>query len=286
MNIAISGATGFIGTHLTTYFNAKGHTVIPLRHAMFRDEMDGQLSQILSNVDVVINLAGASINHRWSKAYMQELIHSRIDVTSKLIKALHQVSHKPNLFISVSAVGYYPNDKVYDETTAKKGDSFLADICHLWENEAQKCPSDIRLVITRLGVVLASDGGALLNMLEPIKRFKIAGIVSPGTQYISWVDIQDVCSSMEFIITHTDVTGVVNLVAPEQVTNRDFTNALAKTFRAMLVVKVPQWVFHLMLGKGASVLIDNVQVYPKRMLDLGYEFKTSTITDFFKTIKS
>lgn len=286
MNIAISGATGFIGSHLTSYFQAKGHSVVPLGHAIFRDEMVGQLNQILSNVDIVINLAGASINHRWSEAYMQEIIHSRIDVTSKLVAALHEVVHKPKLFISVSAVGYYPNDKLYDEDTSRKGNSFLAKVCDLWEAEARKCPSDIRLVITRLGVVFATDGGALINMLKPIKLFKIAGVVYPGTQYISWVDLKDVCSAMEFITLHPEITGVVNLVAPQQISNYELTKLLAKTYGGIFVLKIPQWVFHLMLGKGASVLVDNTQVYPKRMLEYGYKFNTPTINDFFKTIKS
>ena len=145
MNIAISGASGFIGTHLTAYLNKQGHTIIPLRHAIFRDEMDGELQQIISHCDGIINLAGASINHRWTHSYMEELVRSRIDVTSRLVKAMKSSAHKPSFFISVSAVGYYSDKGSYDEKTAVKGEGFLAELCHLWEAEAKNCPPETQI---------------------------------------------------------------------------------------------------------------------------------------------
>lgn len=159
MNIAMTGATGYIGKHLSNYLTEKGgHRIIPLGRSMFREGMSGYLIQTLTHCDVVINLAGAPINKRWTPEYKQELFNSRIVVTNRIIRALNAVKTKPKLMISASAVGYYPSEAEVDEYTRTRGEGFLSDLCYAWEKEAKHCPEPTRLVITRFGVVLSPDG--------------------------------------------------------------------------------------------------------------------------------
>ena len=175
MNIAMTGATGYIGKHLSSYLTEKGgHRIIPLGRAMFREGMSGLLVQTLTHCDVIINLAGAPINQRWTPEHKQELFNSRITVTHRIIRALNAVKTKPKLMISASAVGYYPSLVESDEYTQTRGDGFLSDLCYAWEKEAKRCPQPTRLVITRFGVVLSPDGGAMQQMLRPLRATKDA----------------------------------------------------------------------------------------------------------------
>ena len=135
MNIAMTGATGYIGKHLSNYLTEKGgHRIIPLGRSMFREGMSGHLIQTLAHCDVIINLAGAPINKRWTPEYKQELFNSRIVVTHRIIRALNAVKTKPKLMISASAVGYYPPVVEADEYTRTRGDGFLSDLCYAWED--------------------------------------------------------------------------------------------------------------------------------------------------------
>ena len=158
MRIAISGASGFVGTYLSNYFGNKGYEILPLSRKMLTEEYGGQLADVLSHSDIVINLAGASINGRWTASYKKELHDSRIITTRTLVNAINKLTNKPKIFISASAVGYYSSDRCYDENNAVLGSSFLSNLCCEWENEAKKIASDVRLAITRFGVVLAAKG--------------------------------------------------------------------------------------------------------------------------------
>ena len=137
MNIAISGASGFIGKHLTEYLTERGHRIVPLGRPMFREGTSGHLIQALSHCDVVINLAGAPISKRWTPEYKKELYDSRIKVTHRIIRAMDAVKTKPRLMISASAVGYYPEDGTFDEYTNTRGSGFLAELCYAWEKEGR-----------------------------------------------------------------------------------------------------------------------------------------------------
>ena len=209
MNIAMTGATGYIGKHLSSYLTEKGgHRVIPLGRSMFREGMSGLLIQTLAHCDVVINLAGAPINKRWTPEYKQELFNSRIVVTHRIVRALNAVKTKPKLMISASAVGYYPPEVEADEYTRTRGEGFLSDLCYAWEKEAKRCPEPTRLVITRFGVVLSPDGGAMQQMLRPLQATKVATAIGPGTQSFPWIALHDLCRAMEFFIGHEETQGV------------------------------------------------------------------------------
>ena len=145
--------------------------------------------------------------------------------------------------ISASAVGYYPEKGTFDEYTNTRGSGFLAELCYAWEKEARRCPSQTRLVITRFGIVLSPDGGAMEQMLRPLRITRVAGVIGPGTQPFPWIAIQDLCRAMEFIIRHEEASGVFNLVAPQQVSQYAFTQAMAARYHAWMKVVVSKSLF-------------------------------------------
>ncbi|WP_455586690.1 TIGR01777 family oxidoreductase [Bacteroides sp.] len=283
MNIAITGASGFIGRHLTAFLTEQGHRVVPMGRPMFREGMLGYLVQALSHCDVVINLAGAPINRRWTPEYKHELYDSRIHVTHRIVRALSAVRQKPKLMISASAVGYYPLRGTFDEYTRTRGDGFLSDLCYAWEKEARRCPTQTRLVITRFGVVLSPDGGAMSQMFRPLSM-KFAAAIGPGTQPFPWISIDDLCRAMAFFIENNTLQGVFNLVSPQEITQAAFTRAFAKAYRAWGTVIVPRFVFRMMYGEGAAVLTDGQYVRPKRLLEEGFRFTDDTVGQLFRGV--
>lgn len=290
MNIAISGASGYIGKRLSKYLTETGgHRILPLGRSMFREDMTGHLIQTLAHCDVIINLAGASINHRWTPEYKKELYNSRINVTHRIIRALGAVKTKPKLMISASAVGYYPSTDTilsstipFDEHFHVHGDDFLAQLCHLWEKEAQRCPQSTRLVITRFGIVLSPDGGAMQKMLQPLKMTKVATALGPGTQPFPWIDIRDLCRAMSFIIENDSMQGIYNFVAPQQVSQYAFTCMMAKAFHAWTTVVMPRAAIHLLYGEAASFLTAGQYVCPTRLLEAGFTYSVPTVEKLFE----
>lgn len=271
MNIAISGASGFIGAHLSAFLTQIGHHIFPLGRKMFTDNGHEDLINILSQCDIIINLAGAPINKRWTRTYKKELYDSRILVTRKIVQALKGLSHKPQLFISTSAIGYYPSFGHFDENDEVNASGFLPTLCRNWEAEAKKCPSDIRLAITRFGIVLSTDGGALRSILLPVK-IKIAGMIAPGSQPFPWISITDLCRAMLLIIQTPTLSGVINFVTPETPTQRTFTEAMGNHYHTWLNITIPLFVFKLIYGEAASFLTTGQKVTPLRLQKAGFKF--------------
>lgn len=249
---------------------------------MFREGMSGYLIQTLTHCDVVINLAGAPINKRWTPEYKQELFNSRIVVTHRIIRALNAVKTKPKLMISASAVGYYPPEVEADEYTRTRGEGFLSDLCYAWEKEAKRCPEPTRLVITRFGVVLSPDGGAMQQMLRPLQATKVATAIGPGTQSFPWIALHDLCRAMEFFIGHEETQGVFNLVAPQQISQYDFTHEMGKAYQAWTTIVAPQRAFRIFYGEAASFLTAGQKVRPTRLLEAGFRFSVPNVERLFK----
>lgn len=276
MRIAISGNSGFIGQHLTEFLSAGGDVVVPLKHAMFRSRSNEKLKQALTGCDVVINLAGATINQRWTRKAKRKIMNSRIYTTRRLVSIINEMEVKPKVFISASAVGIYPDNGIYSESSTSVGTGFLSEVCIRWEDEAQKLSRDIRLVVARFGVVLSKDGGALPKMLLPF-RFFVGGKIASGKQGFSWIHIEDVLHAMLFIIEHKDLSGVVNLVAPQPLTNRAFTKVVAEVMHRPAWLPLPRRVFRYLYGEGEELITKGQQAYPVRLLSAGYVFRYSDI---------
>lgn len=278
--IAISGASGFVGTHLTHFFKSLGYQVSKIS----REELANSslLSKKFEQTDIVINLSGANIIHRWSDEYKKELYHSRIDTTQKIVTAIQSANNKPKVLISTSAVGIYSNKKINSEEDCEYGKNFLARLCKTWEETALKAKNDTRVVIFRFGIVLGKNGGALQSMLLPFK-LGLGGTIGKGNQYFSFVHIDDLKNAFKFVIEQETLSGAFNLSAPHPTTNKGLTKALGKTLNRPILFPVPEFVLRLIYGEGASVLTDGQSMIPQRLEENGFRFQFKTIE---KTIEN
>lgn len=283
MKIAISGVSGFIGLHLSSYFGNQGDEIVPLTRELF-DRQDAEvLADRVSGCDVVVNLAGAPINRRWTQDYKQVIFDSRIKTTRLLVDAINRSAVRPRTFISTSATGYYPSEGCYDEFNAVQGGGFLADLCGRWEEEARKLGEGVRLLITRFGVVLAPRGGALEKMVQSA-RLGVAAVTGSGRQPFSWIGIEDHVRAMEFVIRNDSLSGAVNFVAPEQVDYSDFIHLAAKHYHSFATLRVPQSLLRTFLGELGEWLTQGQCVIPKKLLDAGFVFRRPTLAAFFDSL--
>lgn len=279
MRIAISGASGFVGTYLTKTCKDRGYEIVPLNRFYFESGSEDLLRKAISGCEVVINLAGASINRIWTKSYKKEIYESRIPITRKIVSAINSLEVKPQLLISASAVGYYPSQGCFDEFNSRPGNKFLSKICIEWEQEAQKVNPEVRLAITRFGIILAPKGGAFGKMILPTK-LGIATVMGNGKQPFAWIDQKDHARAIEFIINHSEIKGIVNLVAPERITNFEFTTIIAKCLNSWMMLKVPATLLKLIMGEAASLLTEGQCVIPEKLLEAGFIFQSESMEDF------
>lgn len=280
--IAISGANGFVGTSLTNFFSSFGYKIVPLSRDILNNK--SKLEEVLNSADIVINLAGANIINRWSESYKKLLYSSRIDTTSKIVNAISSISNKPKLLISTSAVGIYDNKSIYDENGSFSND-FLSNLCQDWEKEALKAKNEAtKVAIFRFGIILGKDGGALQKMITPFK-FGLGGTIGNGKQAFSFIHINDLLNAYKFVIEN-DCDGVFNLTAPTPTTNKGLTLALGKTLKRPTILPVPEFVLKLIFSEGARVLTDGQSAIPKKLLNLGFEFKFKTIEETIENLCS
>lgn len=280
--IAITGASGFVGTSLTKFFSNLGYKIIPLSREILNNK--DKLEEILNSCDIVINLAGANIINRWSESYKKLLYSSRIDTTSKIVNAINNISNKPKLLISTSAVGIYDNKTTHNENGTFSND-FLSNLCQDWEKKALEAKNDITKVsIFRFGIVLGKNGGALQKMLTPFK-LGLGGTIGSGKQAFSFVHIDDLLNAYKFVIENSH-EGIFNLTAPKPTTNKGLTLALGKTLKRPTILPVPEFVLKLIFSEGARVLTDGQSAIPKKLLDLGFEFKFKTIEETIENLCS
>jgi uncharacterized protein (TIGR01777 family) len=278
--IAITGASGFVGTSLTKYFSNLGYKII----AISRDILNNQekLKDTLNQTDIVINLAGANIINRWSDSYKKLLYSSRIDTTSKIVNAINSIENKPKLLISTSAVGIYDNKSTHNENGTFSND-FLSNLCQDWEKEALKANNETtKVAIFRFGIVLGRDGGAFAKMITPFK-LGLGGIIGSGNQAFSYIHIVDLLRAYQFVIENK-FSGVFNLTAPKPTTNLLFTRALGKALRRPTIFPVPEFILKLIFSEGAKVLTDGQDVTPEKLLSLGFKFEYKNIEETLQAL--
>ncbi|MFK7974100.1 MAG: TIGR01777 family oxidoreductase [Rickettsiaceae bacterium] len=291
MNIMITGGTGFIGSALTEFFLQQGHNITILTRNT-RNLPNIRVIQSIKKInsaekiDVIINLAGATINKRWSNSYKKELINSRLTITQDVISLIKKLQSKPRLLISASAIGYYglQNNNHIDETSSYV-DDFTHKLCRLWESEAKKAEEfGVRTCITRLGVVLGKNGGALKEIL-PIFKLGLGGKIGSGKQWFSWVHIGDVIGVFDFLINNKKQKGVFNLTSPDPISNCKFTQTLGKIVNRPTIFTIPKFVIDLLFGEmGNSLLLSGSAVYPDKLLRCGYKFQHKSLDKALENI--
>lgn len=298
MKILLTGGTGFIGSALTQKLLEAGHELVVLTRQKKSSKIKGLTffpfdyqkdvfsPPLFAGVDGVIHLAGEDLSSsRWTKT-KKELIHSsRVLYTRKLVSFLNeQAPQSLRFFISASAIGYYPqskNDKVFFEGH-ENGQDFLAGICREWEEEAQKIKVAQRVLITRFGIVLGKEGGALKKAL-PVFLAGTGGRLGQGTQWMSWIHLEDLTEAILFLLKSSE-EGIFNLTAPYPVRNIEFTEYLAKALHRPSFMPVPETVLKLMAGEMATLLLSSQRVLPKRLEQLGFSFKYEDLLSAFKSI--
>jgi uncharacterized protein (TIGR01777 family) len=270
MIIAISGSGGFIGKHLTAYFQTKRNDVRSISRINAKTSVTEVVSQ-LSGVDVIINLAGAPIIGRWTKRYKKTLLNSRIITTRKIVEAISLMEKKPHVLISASAIGIYSPVGKQTESDFQIADDYLGQICVAWEQEAKKAVPFIRVAIARFGIVLGKEGGMLKRLL-PLFRLSLGGRIASGRQGFSWIHVYDVIHAMEFIIENPALSGEFNFTAPNVVDNNKFTEILAKMVRKRALLAVPSFALKLLFGEGAIAVTGGQFALPRHLADEGFQF--------------
>ena len=278
MNILITGASGLVGSELMPHLAANGHQTISLQRNKNQSGPFWNFDQLQEDstshpIDAVVHLAGENIaTGRWTLAKKNKILTSRVEGTQQLAEFIANLEKKPRLFFSASAIGYYGDrgNETVDET-ATSGSNFVAEVCRAWEQATNPvAEAGVRVVFGRIGMVLSGKGGTLPTML-PSFKLGIAGVVGSGTQYISWVQLEDLITMIEFILTHDDIDGPVNLVAPAAVTNREFTKTLGKVVKRPTVMNMPAFVARTVFGQMADELIlSSTRVLPSVLMRNGY----------------
>jgi uncharacterized protein (TIGR01777 family) len=286
MKILVSGASGLVGTKLTAALTAAGYQVGRLVRDRSRaagsdvvwNPAEGQLeTSALADCDAVINLAGENIaSGRWSAKRKERILHSRVNGTRTITTALAAVADRPRTLINASAVGFYGDrgDEILNEASSSGSGDFLSGVCRDWENATEPAAkAGVRVVLARFGVILSSQGGALKKMLLPF-RLGLGGKIGSGRQYMSWVAIDDVIGATLFCLGSPAVHGPVNVVAPQPVTNAEFTKTLGRAIGRPAIFPMPAMAARLAFGQMADeLLLASQRVEPTKLLDAGYAFK-------------
>src|SRR5579859_986184 len=302
MHILVTGSTGLIGSALIPALTSEGHRVSCLVRSKSKlgirdtywDPVAGELYLPgLEGLDAVIHLAGESIaGGRWTAARKARIRDSRVQGTRLLCETLAHLAHPPKVFVSTSAVGYYGDraDEILTEP-CPPGSNFLADVCREWESATEPAAQHgIRVVILRLGMVLSLKGGALAKMLTPF-RLGVGGVIGSGKQYMSWLAIDDLVRIINHALKTESLHGPTNAVAPNPVTNAEFTKTLGRALRRPTVLPMPAFAARLALGEMADeLLLASARVVPTKLLASGFVFHhpdlESALTDLFAKAKA
>ncbi|KAJ7541614.1 hypothetical protein O6H91_10G067300 [Diphasiastrum complanatum] len=304
--IAITGATGFIGTRLVQTLVAVdfmlstvgGHEVRVLTHSasnarsLFSGNMyrrviiaeENDWPQFVQGSTGVINLAGPPISTRWNAEVKAKIKTARIEVTKKVVEAINRTPQelRPSVLVSATAVGYYGTSENYTfDETSPSGNDYLSEVCREWEATAEKVDSTVRLVLVRIGVVLDKDGGALAKMLPIFKAFA-GGPLGSGKQWFSWIHRDDLVSLLVEALSNPAYKGVINGTAPNPVRMGEMCNRLGVVLGRPSWLPVPEIALKAILGEGAFVVLEGQRVIPKKAQELGFDFKYRYVADALK----
>jgi uncharacterized protein len=293
MKIAISGATGFVGSRLVERLHQEGHRILVLTRnptsaqkvfpspafpnleiIAYTPTLSGVWQDTISGCDGVVNLAGEPIAEgRWTPEHKQKILNTRKLGTQKIVEAIAKANPQPTVLVNTSAIGYYGTSETasFDEDSAS-GNDFLSQVCQEWEAEAGKVKdANVRLVILRFGIILG-NGGALGKMITPFKLFA-GGPIGSGQQWFSWIHLDDIVSLIIQALTKSTMAGVYNGTAPQPVRMNDLSTTMGNVMNRPSWLPVPGFAIEAILGDGAKVVLEGQQVLPKRTLESGFEYQ-------------
>ena len=292
MKIVIAGSSGLIGTELVKSLRAEGHEVFRLvrRNATAPTEISWDPSagvidrDALIGTDVMINLAGAGVgDHRWTSSYKETILSSRVDSTRVMAVAAAEI--KPQVLISASAMGYYGDtgsNKV--DESSPRGGGFLADVVAQWEQAADPARNaGVRVVHPRTGLVVSARGGAWAKLI-PLFKLGIGGKLGNGKQYWSFISMRDEIEAFKFLISHIELSGPVNLTAPQPATNAEVTKAMGKVFKRPTLVPAPAFALKIALGEFSTEILSSTRVIPQKLIDAGFTFSDPDVLSAMSTL--
>jgi uncharacterized protein len=290
MRVVITGATGTIGTAVSSALRARGDAVVALSRDVDRGRRalgsDAEVhawpdplrtpppAEALRGTDAVVHLLGEPVAQRWTDASKRRIRDSRVLATRNLVDALKGLDDaaRPRVLVSQSATGYYgPQGEQPLDEHAPAGSDFLAEVVTAWEHEARQVETTMRVSLTRTGVVLSPSGGALAKML-PFFKLGIGGPVAGGRQYVSWIHLDDVVGALLCAIDDRDASGPINVTAPDPVTNAQLSTVLGRVLHRPAVLPVPGLTLRLLYGEMAQIVTTGQRVRPARLQQLGYRF--------------
>jgi uncharacterized protein len=298
MNIVICGGTGLIGSSLVdSLVKDKHHIYILTRNPQNKKKIDNITyikwlnsddtpEQHLENIDVIINLAGETINSRWTTDQKQRIFNSRITATRDCISLIERLKKKPAVFLNASAVGFYGTSlsSIFTEQQEEAGTDFLSTVVEKWEQEARKAELlGVRTVFLRFGVVLAKDGGALSKMILPYKLFA-GGTIGSGQQWLSWVHIEDAVGLIKFAIENGGISGPLNITAPNPKRMKEFGKTLGTIINKPHWLPTPSFALKLLLGEMSLLVLEGQNVFPKKAIDHGFQFKYPNLNEALKSL--
>ncbi|WP_436514812.1 TIGR01777 family oxidoreductase [Ekhidna sp. To15] len=289
--VLITGGTGLVGRELSQRLTSNGYKVTHLsrnptqKHyqTFYWDIKKGEIDdEAIRSADAIIHLAGAGVSDkRWTEDWKKEIYNSRIDSTRLLKNKVAELNPGLKHFISASAIGYYgwdSGEKLVDESSPK-GTGFLADVVEDWENEVDKF-SELKIKVSkvRIGIVLSEKGGALVELMKPIK-YGVGAPLASGDQYMSWIHIQDLCGIFSHTLENSN-EGTFNGVAPNPHTNKEFTKQVASVLKKPLwLPNVPKFALRLIVGEMADILVGGNRVASKKVEDTGFNFQFATLDE-------
>jgi uncharacterized protein (TIGR01777 family) len=285
MRITITGASGLIGSRLVKKLEQRGDEVTRLsRRTNWNPIEEPAPAELLEGRDAIVHLAGENVAQRWSDESRRAIRDSREVGTRHLVEGIALTEARPKALISSSAVGYYgPHGDERVDEDSPPGHDFLAEVCVVWEREAEKAEAlGLRVVRVRTGVVLDSEGGALSKMLLPFKLGG-GGPVAGGRQYMPWIHVDDVVGIYLAAIDGAAWSGAVNATAPEPVRNKTFSKALGRALHRPAVAPIPGAAIRLLYGDMAEIVTKGQRAVPRRTLELGYRFQHPALDEALRS---
>ncbi|MEM9255742.1 MAG: TIGR01777 family oxidoreductase [Pseudomonadota bacterium] len=294
MRVLITGGTGFIGSALVKTLLNRDDRVLILTRQDRVDQSNCRYIQSLDQIengeaiDAVVNLAGASLaGQRWSRAYKQEIISSRLQTTRHLIGLVQRMRQRPEVLINASAIGYYGHSlhNTFTEASKPTGESFSQQLCQDWEAAANEAIAlGLRVCCLRLGVVMDAEGGALRDMSQSF-RLGLASWLGSGHQWLSWIHRIDAVQAILYLIERRGLAGAFNITAPGPVTHREFCRALKQHHRTVVTAGVPGLVMRILVGEMADeLLLKGQKVEPQALADAGFHFRYPDINSALAAI--
>lgn len=284
MKIIITGINGYLGNLLSFELRNRNHKVKGISRHLLYGSVEA-LSREIQNCDVIINLAGASILRRWTAKNKKLIYDSRVKTTNNLVAAIRHLpaNKRAKKFISASAIGIYETGIQHDETSKVYENGFLGRVCREWEAVLSELPDGIQTNICRIALVLGKDSGIIKKML-PVFKLGLGGTLGSGKQAFPFIHEKDIVRAFIWLTEEFEQNAVINMVAPEQISNYDFTKALAKKLNKPAVLPLPGFILRIVFGKAADIILKSPIPVPQALVNEGFRFNYPTLSSLIDDI--